>query len=82
MSAVMGPYWPALAVVMVGLCWAVVGPVAKEEIKHRNVRMVVRVFESKKKNIPMVQIVNITGFKTRPGQRAGYGRVRVRVRKF
>ena len=55
MSAVMGPYWPALAVVTVGLCWAVVGPVAKEEIKHRNVRMVVRVFESKKKNIPTVQ---------------------------
>ena len=52
----MGPYWPVLAVVTVGLCWAVVGPVAKEEIKHRNVRMVVRVFESKKKNIPMVQM--------------------------
>ena len=34
----MGPYWPALAVMTVGLCWpalAVVGPVAKEEIKHR-----------------------------------------------
>jgi hypothetical protein len=38
MSAVVGPYWPALAVVTVGLCWpvlAVVGPVAKEEIEHR-----------------------------------------------
>ena len=28
------------------------------------------------------EVVHIMGFKTRPGQRAGYGRVRVRVRKF
>ena len=55
MSAVVGPYWPALAVV--GLCWpvlAVVGPMAKEEIKHRKLAKhahewsVVHVFESKK----------------------------------
>ena len=61
--------------------WLGTTPKLEKRMEKGRVQMTL-IHKAREAGMDSMELVNITGFETRPGQRAGYGRVRVRVRKF